>query len=289
MLPAARKNDFHVCPAHQGGPLASSPSGRVETNSLPQARGADQADCNGPPDFVVTGSGTVTVNSQPAARATDKTMHQGILLGGSGNVFIGGPTAGATLGNPAAGNAECEAVAASRHTPGAKRQSYGNCGLEAWRSIINRQRVAAGKPPLSEDDLLRRAQDLGAAGKNPAEPWAIGAGTADDRLKVLQDQGIDAASEADTPENLQQAVGERRGVSVSVHPYWYWPAWTGAQPHWSHHILVTGIKYDENGEIKAYVVNDTGLGICGLEISAKDFAYAKHQGAPLTTTKKPVW
>jgi uncharacterized Zn-binding protein involved in type VI secretion len=269
--------------------VVTPPAGRVETNSLPQARGSDRCDCSGPPDFIVTGSGTVTVGSLPAARLTDKTMHQGAVVLGAANVMIGGPTVGATLGSPGAGKQECAALAATRHTPGQKHQSYGNCGIEAWRSIINRQRAARGEPALTEDQALQRAQDLGAAGKDPAKPWAIGAGTADDRVKILADQGILATKEPSTPENVQQFVAEGRGVSVAVYPIYYWPSWTGAKEDWKHEVLVTGVEYDKHGQAKAYIINDSGLGKCGLSIPADTFDQARIAGASLVVSQDRVW
>ena len=100
MLPAARNAEQCFCPAHGVGAINKSAAGSVETNSRGQARGGDSAVCPcGPIDFLVTGSGSVTVNSQPAARTSDKTMHHGLVMLGSGDVVIGGPTVGATLGN----------------------------------------------------------------------------------------------------------------------------------------------------------------------------------------------
>src|SRR5512132_3409575 len=99
MLPSARKGEECLCPTHGVGVIDKS-AGSVETNGRGQARSGDAARCGcGPSDFLVTGSGSVTVNSQPAARMTDKTTHRGLVALGSGNVLIGGPTVGATLGN----------------------------------------------------------------------------------------------------------------------------------------------------------------------------------------------
>jgi uncharacterized Zn-binding protein involved in type VI secretion len=290
MLPAARFGDFHACPAptHGGGPVIALPTARVLTNSRAQARGTDLAACAGPADFIVTGAATVKVGGQPAARLSDKTMHGGVVAVGAGNVMIGGPTAGVTLGDPAAAAKDCAALADTRHTPGRRGQSYGNCGIEAWRAIINRQRAADGLPPLTEDDAMQRALELGVAGHDPAKPWAYGATSADGRVKLLQDQGVDASAEPGSSAAVQQAVAERRGVSASVYPYWYWPGWTGVQPDAQHEIQITGVEFDENGNVKAYIISDSGLGQCSLRVSASDFVYAQIPGAPITVTKQPV-
>jgi uncharacterized Zn-binding protein involved in type VI secretion len=262
--------------------------GAVDTNGVPQARGGDPAICSGPVDFIVTGSGTVTIRSKPAARTTDRTLHKGFVSGGSGNVVIGGPAVGVTLGDPEGAKEDCAALAAGRHTPGASRQSCGNCGIEAWRGAINRARAARGLPPLSEDEALQRAIALGVAGHDPAKPWALGATSAPGRVKLLEDQGVAAQTEPGSPENIQQAVAEKRGVTASVHPYWYWPAWTRVQPDAAHEIQITGVEFDENGNVKAYIVTDSGLGECRLRIPAADFGYAQIPGAPITVTKHPI-
>ena len=91
MLPSARKGEECLCPAHGLGVVDKSAAGSVETNGRGQARGGDATQCTGGPiDFLVTGSGSVTVNSQPAARMSDKTMHRGlVVLGFPSNEFGG--------------------------------------------------------------------------------------------------------------------------------------------------------------------------------------------------------
>src|SRR6266436_5162077 len=145
-FPAARVTDLHTCPMstgpvpHTGGPILPPCSINVQTNDLFQARATDKAFCAGPPDFIVTGSSSVFVNDLMAARSTDKTMHGGLITLGSVNVLIGGPVAGATLGNPVAGQAACVAAAAGRNPPAAlglpansPGQNYNNCGVESSR------------------------------------------------------------------------------------------------------------------------------------------------------------
>ena len=155
--------------------------------------------------------------------------------------------------------------------------------------MVNRARAARGEPPLTEDEMLGRAIDIKAA-KGPIDDEAnrrtVGATSAPDRVRILSDRGIDATVEH--PVHMDQYIAEGRGVSVSVHPYWYWPQWGGAQPHWTHEVLITGVEYDENGKVKAYIINDTGLGQCGLRVSADDFSYAQQPRAGITVTKAPL-
>lgn len=92
--------DPHLCPSvepgpvpHVGGPIQSG-SDTVLVEDLKAARGAvDYAQCMaGGPDFIAQGSGTVLINDKVAARTTSKTQHNGVILGKSPTVIIGGPT-----------------------------------------------------------------------------------------------------------------------------------------------------------------------------------------------------
>jgi uncharacterized Zn-binding protein involved in type VI secretion len=266
----------------------------VLSNGLAQARATDSCTCTAAPmNMIVTGAELVLVNGLPAARLTDKTMHQpaGTIVTGSPNVFIGGPTVGVTLGGGESAKKACAAVAATRHTPGSRQQSYGNCGLESWRSAINAERAKRGLPPLTEDQLLQRAHALNAAGNDPVnKPWAYGATSVDDRTKVLNDPnvGLPASRGPSDPEGIRQAVAEKRHVTASVHPT-YWPGATEQNKSWNHEVAVTGIEYDAEGRPVAYIINDTALGKCGMRVPAATFEGALIPGAPTTVSDKPVY
>jgi uncharacterized Zn-binding protein involved in type VI secretion len=72
-------------------------SGNVFTNGKPAARAhLDTAACEkhgSAPQVIAQGSRTVHINGQPAARVGDRTVCDGKISAGSGNVNIGGPTA----------------------------------------------------------------------------------------------------------------------------------------------------------------------------------------------------
>ena len=73
----------------------------MEINGLAHARATDKALCNGPVDFIVTGSASVEVGGQPATRVGEKSAHGGIILPGcSPDTYIGGPSKGGVVGNP---------------------------------------------------------------------------------------------------------------------------------------------------------------------------------------------
>ena len=259
-------------------------SPNVMTNALPQARGADELKCMvAAPNFITTGAGTVFVNGKLAARVGSKTLHppSGEIIEGSSNVFIGGPAGGATLGDPDAGTAACQAAMSTRHTPGKTQQSYGNCAVESWRIIINRGRAAKGLPPISEDDLLAQAIALGLAVNNPGG-HNHGAMSSPDQAKLLGVHGIENGLIPQSPQSVQAVVAEGKGVVVTIHPY-HWGSYV--TPDWYHAVAVTGVEYDENGNPKAYIINDTGLGTCGLKLTASQFDQNSVNGVPIAVTK----
>ncbi len=71
-------------------------SGNVFTNGKPAARAhVDTAACDkhgSVPQVIAPGSRTVHINAQPAARVGDRTVCDGKISAGSGNVNIGGAT-----------------------------------------------------------------------------------------------------------------------------------------------------------------------------------------------------
>jgi uncharacterized Zn-binding protein involved in type VI secretion len=279
MPPAARVTDTHVCTMadppvptpHVGGPIKPPCSTTVKTNSLGQARATDQLQCTGSPapNFIVTGSTTVLVNGLMAARQTDKTMHPppGAIGTGSPNVDIGGPTGGATLGNPTAGTAACN-LAATGRVGGSTAQSGQNCSLESPRQIINQ---VAPPPPgtagLTEQQLLNWAATPGSGISAP-----VTSAFPAEQVTVLANYGVVAHQEASTSANLAQRVAEGRGVTASLDAA---PIWGGATPVGTMHtVLVTGVQYDQNGNLANVIVNDTGTGNCGVSYPAANFQNA---------------
>ena len=86
---AARVTDMHVCPMvtgvvpHVGGPILPPCAPTVITLGLPQARIGDMLTCVGPPDVIATGSSSVIVLGQFAARMGDMTAHGGVIVIGA--------------------------------------------------------------------------------------------------------------------------------------------------------------------------------------------------------------
>jgi len=96
MPPAARVTDFHICPQitvlvpHVGGPILPPGVPTVIIGGMPAATVNSLCVCVGPPDSILLGSATVTINGQPAARIGDLTAHGGMIVTGCPTVTIGG-------------------------------------------------------------------------------------------------------------------------------------------------------------------------------------------------------
>jgi uncharacterized Zn-binding protein involved in type VI secretion len=298
MLPSARKGDLCQCPVHTVGVIDKSAQGSVETNGHGQARGGDAAQCTcGPSDFIVTGSGSVTVNSLPAARATDKMMHKGAVLFGSGDVVIGGPTVGATLGNESEGDKNCKAMAAGREPPkGAtykpggtqipshqQQQSYGNCGVESCRQIIHR---ATGRN-IGQEELLYWAIDrnLSVGSKDPAKLRGSGGTLPSNQRRILEENGVPAIEQQPTAENAAQAVAEGRGVIFSG---WCAPIYNNKQDG-THAVVISGVEYDENGDVKNFILCNSGDGNCDERLPVSRFHDAIVPSFSLIVTKDRLW
>lgn len=299
MPDAARVADKHACPCptpqpHVGGPIDAPASSNVQTNSKGAARATDTLTCEPVKlkNFIVTGSLTVEINGKLAARKTDFTMHPGpgTIVEGSSNVEIGGARGGVTLGDPDEAGRRCRAMAAGR-TSGKTQQSYNNCGIESSRQLINQ---AGGN--LTEDQLFDWALDNGHATRETTGKWynrqtdrvASGGTHPGGRNDILNANGVPAHTEASSMNNLTQAVAEGRGV-VSSHDaniLWYNKAEAEVA---GHAIVPTGLEYDENGNLKNVILNDTGTGKCQQTMSADQFQRSLRPGRDLNVTNNPIW
>lgn len=299
MPDAARVDDKHACPCptpqpHVGGPIDSPASPDVETNSKGAARATDTATCEPVKlkNFIVTGSLTVEINGKMAARLSDRTMHAppGAIVEGSSNVEIGGGTGGATLGDPEEAKRRCEAMAQGR-TSGDISQSYNNCGVESSRQLINQ---SGGNK--TEDELFDWALDEGLASRETTGKWynrqtdrrASGGTNPKDRNTILNSNGVPAHLEESSMDNLTQAVAEGRGVisSHDANVLWYNKVEDEVA---GHAIVPTGLVYDENGNLKSVIVNDTGWGTCGQVKPADQFQRSLREGRDLNVTNSPIW
>jgi uncharacterized Zn-binding protein involved in type VI secretion len=96
MPQAARFGDPHTCPMvdpgpspHCGGPILPPCCHTVLIGGQEAARVGDECMCLGPPDTIISGSGTVFIDGQPAARLGDPTAHGGVIVNGCPTVITG--------------------------------------------------------------------------------------------------------------------------------------------------------------------------------------------------------
>lgn len=96
----ARVGDWHACPKvtsnipHVGGPILKG-SSLLKANGSAVARVGDMALCNPQPDHIKKGINSILVEGKPIAIEKSKTDHSGMVMQGSGSVFVAeslGPT-----------------------------------------------------------------------------------------------------------------------------------------------------------------------------------------------------
>ena len=216
---------------------------------------------------LTTGSASVTVRDRPAARLPAPAAHNAVITTGSSNVFIGGPSA-SLVGRVTAGGYACQALAAGRAS-GKSTQTWGNCGVETMRQIVNAAREKQGLPPYTEDKMLALAIAAGAvAGPDSDHFGGLGA---DANRKMMEQEGVPVDISNMSNEEIAAAVaaGCPVGAWVDVSGYW-----TNGQSG-MHEVLVTGVERDADGNITAVFVNDSGLGSCGMRIPIGNFNKAR--------------
>jgi len=193
------------------------------------------------------------------------------------------------MGSFGAGRKSCEAMAGGR-TSGKPSQSYGNCMPESLRQLIH----ATAGHGVTEDEVMARALAQGAH-PNPGQR-NHGALSGPGAVRVLNDFGV--AAELIPPEtthgaptigDIKQAISARKGVVVTFDTGGIWP-FEGASA--THAALITGVELDDQGNVVAVFMNDTGLGECGRRVPADKLAAGMNALTgyhPLVVTKAAVW
>lgn len=283
--PAARVGDNHTCPMqipgtppipHVGGPILPPGCATVFLDSLPAARVGDQAVCVGPPDSIVRGAFPALIGGQPAARQGDATAHGGTIALGTLKVLIG---AAGTSGNPWVGDNVCNGAATGRSS-GSTQQTYGNCGVESARQIVNQ--ATGGN--VAEDQLLNLALNNGWAGQDPDPLQRGGTGPAD-REAILSSQGVQSVRQPQNLQNIERAVAEGRGVITSHDAGLLW----NTSDSGGHAVLVTGVEYDANGNPVNVIINDTGAGQCRQSVPVQQFENSLRPNREINVTNRPIW
>ncbi|MGE3630723.1 MAG: PAAR domain-containing protein, partial [Sandaracinaceae bacterium] len=245
------------------------------------ARVGDSGTCpQGGADAIVGGAPCVRIEGGAASRIGDGTAKGGVVGQGCSTVVIG---LKGVAGDPAKSTQICYAMPASR-VKGELWQSFANCGVESVRMVL---RQAVGDQ-ISERDLLLEAMGkYGATDHHPndLEPMN-GDGGADSLIlsRLLNDHGVPTSfmPSASSPAFADAIASGRLGV-VGVDGYAFWPKvldpatlspkmQEGLQkvvdhgPGAWHAVMVSGVEYDADGNVVAYIVNDTGFGQCGLRV-----------------------
>lgn len=267
--PAARFSDQHRCliEAHGVGLILAPCEPTSEVEKFGHARVTDRANCKGPVGVIVTGSATVIVGGQMATRKGERSMHGGeIIPPCSPTKLIGGPSAGAVVGDIEGGKQDCKNISAKGpggRESGSTQQSYSNCGLESARQFIN----SASETPLSEDELLEQAvlNDMASL-----DPDTLGGTSIESIASVLDENGVDTAMSPGEWENVLQAVCDGWGVITAHEVSDLYESVDDGR----HALRVIGIKFDETGAAKTVFTNDTGVasGNCGRSVPAGQFA-----------------
>lgn len=282
---------MHACPfvtpgvppiPHVGGPVLPPGAPTVLIGGMPAARMGDKAVCVGPPDTIATGAFPVPISSNPAARLTDQTIHGGMISVGLPTVLIG--LAG-TAGNVGVGTAMCNAAANGR-TSGSTQQSYNNCGVESSRQVINQ----ANGTNVTENQLLQSAINQGSANGTPGSPpvFANGGTTPATRQQILANSGVASSVQSSNLNNLGLAMSRGQGTIASLDAA---PLWGGSTaPGSLHAVTVTGVEYDDAGNVKNVIINDTGTGNCGqvVPVATWNAAVGAHPSPALNVTTNPI-
>lgn len=119
--------------------------------------------------------------------------------------------------------------------------------------------------------------------------WAGGT-LPEQQRKVLDRHGIpttEVSQDPSEPQNMkdiEDAVGRGKGVVVGMKAG---PLW-GTNAGGDHAILVTGVSYDESGQVVGYITNDTAMG-CGRRVPKDQFRGALRPELKATVTRDPVW
>jgi uncharacterized Zn-binding protein involved in type VI secretion len=277
-LPAARQTDPVAHPDAGGNILTGSPNVRI--NGLPAARVGDMVQHDNGICVITEGEPTVRINGLPAARVTDATSCGGHIVSGSPNVRIG-RAHGKVIGYVGVGMKMCQNAAKGRNLKTQNRksrnliptqQSYSNCAIESARQIINQ----ATPTNVSEDNLLQYALDNGQANYNGVckpvgTPPTSEDGGADayQVQALLSDSGVPSVTEDNNLNNISQALTNGQGVMASVDANVLWkdiPGIVHPPPGSGHEVTVTGLVYDDKGNVTAVIINDTGTGDCSKPV-----------------------
>ncbi len=133
------------------------------------------------------------------------------------------------------------------------------------------------------------AMSNGDYANNKDRYWAGGT-LPDQQRSTLKRHGIETTEVSQDPStaqnmtDLEDAVGKGKGVIIGVKAGQLW----GDNTQGGHAVLLTGVEYDENGQVVGYVTNDTAKG-CGRRVPKDQLRGALRPELNATVTRDPVW
>lgn len=233
------------------------------------------------PAVDIQGSPTVLCAGMRLARQDDQLLEAigpaSTITGGCATVLVG---AAGIVGNVPAGQAACVAARAGRNPPpgtvypaghpqagqpipaNTAGQSYNNCGCETSRQLINQ----ATNANVSQEQVLNQAMASGDANQVPGDLYNSGGTNPQTRQNILAANGVASHREDRTMGNLEASTASGRGTIVVVDSQTLWT--NGATPPSTgdHVVVVTGVEYDDNGNVINVIINDTGTGTCSQSV-----------------------
>jgi hypothetical protein len=183
------------------------------------------------------------------------------------------------LGGGVTSRSTCEKAAKTR-VSGSTSQTNGNCGVESVRQILNLRRPE----PIAERALLDDAIAHGEA-QYSSDPTHHGGATAEENVRTLTRYGVAARSQELDFHQIVLAVAEGRGVITTHEIAILW----GADRRGRHAVLVAGLRYDDDGVLQSVLINDTGWGVCCMNVAPSTFERSLVVGEATVVTDHPIW
>ena len=167
------------------------------------------------------------------------------------------------------------------------QQSYQNCGLQSSRQLIEQakgQRLAK-----SELEFLEDAIETCGANKEEPHPAESGGSNAAQRKCVMAQYGVASSVQDASVEAVEKALREGKGVVMSGDMEVLWANLGLPEQSGRHAVVLTHADFDENGELVAVYVNDTGVNQ-RYQLSRDELEDALDSGSgQLNVTDEPIW
>src|SRR5262249_30744666 len=114
-----------------------------------------------------------------------------------------------------------------------------------------------------------------------------GGSSARQTAKILSDCKVRNTRQPYSLEGLIKNAQEGKGQIVGVDGK---TLQTGEPPHGDDHaVTVTGVRYDENGNVDAIIINNTGAGTCGQAVPLNRWEAATAHSGDMNVTESPIF